>query len=108
MRTTDYMSERDLQDLRDAGRGHLIDGAGPMLEKADTLRKQEREEGAAALGAFEISLRGEGFVGDTGAVCAGLLGGAEFGLLSFLFGGCNLIEGFSFERIVGCASTEFA
>ena len=45
MRTIDMMSARDLADLRDAGRGHLIDGAGPLLEKADELRKQEREEG---------------------------------------------------------------
>lgn len=46
MRTIDMMSERELRDLRDAGRGHLIDGIGPMLDKADELRKREREEGA--------------------------------------------------------------
>lgn len=46
MRTIDMMSDRDLQDLRDAGRGHLIDGAGPLLEKADTERKRQHEEGA--------------------------------------------------------------
>lgn len=46
MRTTDYMSDRDLQDLRDAGRGHLIDGgrAAALIDKADELRKREREE----------------------------------------------------------------
>lgn len=46
MRTTDFMSERDLQDLRDAGRGHLIDGgrAAALIDKADELRKREREE----------------------------------------------------------------
>jgi hypothetical protein len=27
MRTTDYLSERERQDIRDAGRGHLIDGS---------------------------------------------------------------------------------
>lgn len=43
MRTIDYMSDRDLRDLRDAGRGHLIDGS-PLLEKADEMRKREREE----------------------------------------------------------------
>lgn len=47
MRTIDLMSDRDLQDLRDAGRGHLIDGAEPLRVKADELRKREREEGAA-------------------------------------------------------------
>lgn len=43
MRTIDYMSDRDLRDLRDAGRGHLIDGS-PLREKADEMRKREREE----------------------------------------------------------------
>ena len=42
--TIDYMSDRELADLRDAGRGHLIDGAGPLLDKADELRRREREE----------------------------------------------------------------
>lgn len=46
MRTIDLMSARDLQDLRDAGRGHLIDGMAPYYEKADELRKLEREEAA--------------------------------------------------------------
>lgn len=27
MRTTDYLSERERQDIRDAGRGRLIDGS---------------------------------------------------------------------------------
>ncbi len=46
MRTTDLMSDRDLADLRDAGRGHLIDGghAAALIDKADELRKREREE----------------------------------------------------------------
>lgn len=46
MRTTDFMSERDLQDLRDAGRGHLIDGgrAAALIDKADELRKRAKEE----------------------------------------------------------------
>jgi len=44
MRTIDFMSPQELRDLRDAGRGHLIDGIGPLLEKADDLRKREREE----------------------------------------------------------------
>ena len=46
MRTTDYMSDRDLQDLRDAGRGHLIDGgrAAALIDKADELRKRAKEE----------------------------------------------------------------
>lgn len=46
MRTIDMMSPRDLQDLRDAGRGHLIDGgrAAVLIDKADELRKREREE----------------------------------------------------------------
>ena len=43
MSTADYMTEQERQDLRDAGRGHLIDGS-PLREKADRLRKQEREE----------------------------------------------------------------
>lgn len=43
MRTIDYMSDRDLRDLRDAGRGHLIDGS-PLRERADEMRKREREE----------------------------------------------------------------
>lgn len=47
MSTADYMTEQERQDLRDAGRGHLIDGIGPLLEKADELRKREREEGVA-------------------------------------------------------------
>lgn len=46
MRTIDRMSARDLQDLRDAGRGHLIDGIGPYLDKADELRKRAKEEPA--------------------------------------------------------------
>lgn len=50
MRTIDMMSDRDLADLRDAGRGHLIDGIGPQLEKADEFRKREREEGATSTG----------------------------------------------------------
>jgi hypothetical protein len=45
MSTLDWMTPQQLQDLRDAGRGHLIDGAGPLLDKADELRKREREEG---------------------------------------------------------------
>lgn len=49
MRTIDMMSARDLQDLRDAGRGHLIDGAGPLIEKADELRKRAKEEPAPSL-----------------------------------------------------------
>lgn len=44
MSTLDWMTPQQLQDLRDAGRGHLIDGAGPLLDKADELRKREREE----------------------------------------------------------------
>jgi hypothetical protein len=46
MRTIDMMSARDLQDLRDAGRGHLIDGSERLRERADTERKLQREEGA--------------------------------------------------------------
>jgi len=42
MSTLDWMTPQQLQDLRDAGRGHLIDGAGPLLDKADELRKRER------------------------------------------------------------------
>ena len=47
MRTTDMMSARDLQDLRDAGRGHLIDGgrAAALIDKADEERKRLKEEG---------------------------------------------------------------
>lgn len=46
MRTTDLMSDRDLADLRDAGRGHLIDGgrAAALIDKADELRKRAKEE----------------------------------------------------------------
>lgn len=46
MRTIDLMTPSQLADLRDAGRGHLIDGAGPLLDKADEQRKREREEGS--------------------------------------------------------------
>lgn len=42
-RTTDLMSSRELRDLREAGRGHLI-GPSPLLEKADEMRKREKEE----------------------------------------------------------------
>lgn len=45
MRTIDMMTPQELDDLRDAGRGHLIDGIGPQIDKADELRKREREEG---------------------------------------------------------------
>lgn len=44
MRTIDLMTPQELQDLRDAGRGHLIDGMEPYYDKADELRKREREE----------------------------------------------------------------
>lgn len=49
MGTADFMSERERQDLRDAGRGHLIDGGrlAVLIDKADELRKLEREEGVA-------------------------------------------------------------
>ena len=46
MRTIDMMSARDLQDLRDAGRGHLIDGTEPLRVKADELLKLAKEEPA--------------------------------------------------------------
>lgn len=48
MRTIDLMTPEELQDLRDAGRGHLIDGMEPYYEKADTLRKQQREDEACS------------------------------------------------------------
>lgn len=46
MRTIDMMSSSQLADLRDAGRGHLIDGAR-QIDRADELRKLAKEEGAA-------------------------------------------------------------
>ena len=44
--TSDYMSARERQDLRDAGRGHLLDGppGGSLADRADAERKREREE----------------------------------------------------------------
>lgn len=48
MRTIDMMSARDLQDLRDAGRGHLIDGTEPLRVKADELRRLAKEEPAVS------------------------------------------------------------
>jgi len=45
MSTLDWMTPQQLQDLRDAGRGHLIDGAGPYLDLADDERKRLKEEG---------------------------------------------------------------
>lgn len=47
MRTIDLLTDRQLQDLRDAGRGHLIDGVGRLLDKADEMRRQAREESPA-------------------------------------------------------------
>lgn len=57
--TADMMTEQERQDLRDAGRGHLIDGAQPLIDKADQHRKQEREEGDGGSG---------GISGDGGTV----------------------------------------
>lgn len=50
MGTADYMSERERQDLRDAGRGHLIDGgrAAALIDKADDLKVSEREDAVNA------------------------------------------------------------
>lgn len=38
---TDSLPDSVRSDIRDAGRGHLIDGAGPLLEKADLGSGQE-------------------------------------------------------------------
>jgi len=43
--TADYMSEQDRQDLRDAGRGHLLGEYPSELDRADEERKRQREEG---------------------------------------------------------------
>lgn len=50
MSTDDWMTPQQQQDLRDAGRGHLIDGgrAATLIDKADELRKRAREEGSQA------------------------------------------------------------
>lgn len=50
--TADYMSERERQDLRDAGRGHLVDGppGGSLADRADAERQHEREEGWRIIG----------------------------------------------------------
>jgi len=45
MRTIDLMTARELRDLRDAGRGHLIDGSR-LVERADEARKREKEDPA--------------------------------------------------------------
>lgn len=39
--TSDFMSESELQDLRDAGRGHLI--REDMADRADQLRTEQKE-----------------------------------------------------------------
>ena len=50
MSTADWMTPQQQQDLRDAGRGHLIDGgrAAALIDKADELRKRAKEEGSQA------------------------------------------------------------
>lgn len=45
MATEDFMSEREKQDLRDAGRGHLLrEFHEARLDKADDERKRRKEE----------------------------------------------------------------
>lgn len=44
MRTIDFMSERERQDLRDAGRGHLLGEYRSPLDVADEARKRSKEE----------------------------------------------------------------
>lgn len=39
-----FMSEKDRQDLRDAGRGHLLGEYRSPLDVADEARKRQREE----------------------------------------------------------------
>jgi hypothetical protein len=51
MRTIDYMSDRELRDLRDAGRGHLIDGSprpfpndDDYWRRVDEARERAKDE----------------------------------------------------------------
>jgi|688.fasta_scaffold335269_2 hypothetical protein len=53
MRTTDYLSERERQDIRDAGRGHLIDGSPRLFpndddywRRVDEARERAKDEPA--------------------------------------------------------------
>jgi hypothetical protein len=53
MRTTDYLSERERQDIRDSGRGHLIDGSprpfpndDDYWRRVDEARERAKDEPA--------------------------------------------------------------
>lgn len=62
MSTADWMTPQQQQDLRDAGRGHLIDGgrAAALIDKADELRKRAKEEPTRSASAPADVVPGQG------------------------------------------------
>lgn len=44
MKTADYLSDRERQDIRDAGRGHLIDGNDDYWRRVDEARERAKDE----------------------------------------------------------------